>query len=141
MKTIDPRDRLDQKIDQLFAEQPVTPSSNFVARTLAELDAKPRSKKPSHFAPLIRFALPLAAVLALAFVAFNQFNLVAPETPAPANDLAAMNPALGEQDLSRYEIQELLMLQEGLSGFTQVESEALSNSEDLLITLETLYSI
>lgn len=141
MKTTDPRDPLDQRIDQLLASQAVKPPSNFAARTLAELEREPPVKKSGRLAPLIRFALPLAAAVVLAFVVFHQFNINHSEAPARDNALAAMDPDLNGQDLSDYEVQELLMLQDGLSGFAQIESETLDSSDELLETLETLYSI
>lgn len=135
MKTTDPRDPLDRKIDQLLARQPVKAPTDFSARLLAEIEAMPPRKKTGSLAPLIRFALPLAAALALAFVALHQFQAGNPE---PAGQ-----PTATQHDsaaLSSYEIQELLMLQEGLAGFVQIGSDEL-NSSDLLDTLDSLYSI
>ena len=77
MKTTDPRDPLDQKIDELLKSQPMKAPTNFAARTMAEAEAttaEPANQKTGGLAPLIRFALPLAAAVALAFVAFSQFN-------------------------------------------------------------------
>ncbi len=100
----------------------------------------PEGKKPGPLAPLIRFALPLAAAVALAFVVFHQFNISESEALARNNGLATVNPRT-DDDLNSYEIQEILMLQEGLSGFAQIESEALGRGDDLLATLDTLDSI
>ena len=144
MKTTDPRDPLDQKIDELLASQPVKAPTNFAARTLAQLDAEPAttepaSKKTDGLAPLIRFALPVAAAVALGFFVFTQFNQNNTKTPAEPSGLATTGAQQGEE-LNSYEIQEILMLQEGLSGFAQVETDEL-NSDALLDTLDTLYSI
>jgi len=148
MKTTDPRDSLDQKIDELLASQPIKAPTDFSARLLTEIEAMPPRKKPGRIAPLIRFALPMAAALALAFVALSQFHQGSPDSPtqqevragttSQAEILAATNN--DSEALNSYEIQELLMLQEGLSGFAQIESDEL-NSSDLLDTLDTLYSI
>jgi len=139
MKTTDPRDPLDQTIDELLTSQPVKAPEDFAARTLDKVDAQPQRKKSGSLAPLIRFALPLAAALALAFIVFDQFSPVSPEAPTGANGLSASNTD-PDEDLSSYEVQELLLLQEGLSGFAQTESDKF-NSDELLHTLETLYSI
>lgn len=129
MKT---NDRLDQKIDQLLASQPIQPPADFAARTLARATADAPGGKPGTLAPLFRFALPLAAALALAFSIFHAFE---PKTaPRPSHSHAASTT------LTNFDIQELLILQEGLSGFAQIESDEI-NSRELLDTLETLYSI
>lgn len=142
MKTTDPRDPLDQKIDELLASQPVKAPTNFAARTLAEAEAAtadPAKQSSGGLAPLLRFALPVAAVIALAFIVISQFN--ASETVAPAEPAGlATTDVQSDEELNNYEIQEILMLQEGLSGLAQIESEEL-NSEGLLDTLDTLYSI
>lgn len=142
------KDPLDRKIDELLASQPAKAPDDFAARTLAKVEAEPERKKPGTLAPLIRFALPLAAAIALAFIVFNQFaqdKTAAPlqvadnPTVPQSNGLASTGTDTGEA-LKSYEIQELLLLQEGLSGFAHVESVGLS-SGDLLDTLDTLYSI
>ena len=147
MKTTDPRDPLDQKIDELLASQPVKASTDFSARLLAELEAQPLRKEPGRIAPLIRFVLPLAAALALAFVAWQQLRQSSQQsaahqtagagTTSQADSLATTN---NHAALNSYEIQELLMLQAGLTSLAQIESDEL-NSSDLLDTLDTLYSI
>ena len=140
MKTTDPHDPLDQKIDELLSRQPVEPSADFAERTRAEAENQAPVKESGALAPILRFALPLAAAVALAFVIFNPFRPGTPEAPASPNGLAATDPSLDEQELNSYEVQEILLLQEGLSGFAQVESDDLNGGE-LLNTLETLYSI
>ncbi len=129
MKTNDP---LDQKIDQLLASQPIQASADFTARTLARAEADAPRRKPGTLAPLIRFALPLAAAVTLAFSIFHAFGPKTAATMAQAHETPST--------LTSFEIQELLILQEGLSGFAQVESDEI-NSGELLDTLETLYSI
>lgn len=140
MKTTDPRDPLDQKIDKLLASQPVKVPTDFTARILTEVETEPRSKKSVTLAPLVGFALPLAAAVALAFIVLNSSPPGSSEAPAKDNALAASDTETGEA-LRSYEIQELFMLQEGLSRFAQIESKEFSSGSELLTTLETLYSI
>ncbi|MFU8847706.1 MAG: hypothetical protein ACNA77_03170 [Opitutales bacterium] len=140
MKTTDPRDPLDQKIDQLLASQPSKVPTNFAARTLARLEQEREIQGSGRsWAPLIRFALPLAAALALAFVVFSQLQKGASENSLQVTNLANSDTGT-DQELTSYEIQEILLLQEGLSAFAQIETEEL-NGSDLFDTLETLYSI
>ncbi|MEO0510923.1 MAG: hypothetical protein AAF065_13810 [Verrucomicrobiota bacterium] len=198
MKTTDPRDPLDRKIDELLASQPVKASSDFVARTLAaaeEVQTDTPQQKSSGLAPLIRFALPAAAAVALAFILISQFTNTAQQAPSelaqtdpvttpedlttepaqateptliestpiePVQDVAlvqvevpsmikyvaseeaqptmAASSILTEDELSDTEIQELLLLQEGLSGFADLDTEDLSN-DSLLESLDIIYSI
>lgn len=139
MKTTDPRDPLDQKIDQLLSRQPVQAPSDFLARTLAAAEAEVHPKPSTRLAPLIRFALPLAAAFALALLILNKQGPEPSESPLAHKGLAATDDP-GNDALTNHDLQVLLLLQEGLSGFAQAESEEL-NGSDLLDTLEVLYSI
>ena len=137
MKTTDPRDPLDQKIDQLLARQPVQASDDFAARVQALVEKQKPAAKPRRLAPIIRFALPLAAAIAVALAIWSQYS----QDGTTAPTLVTSKPTeTDEEALTSYEIQEILLLQQGLSGFAQIESEELSGGE-LLDTLETLYSI
>jgi hypothetical protein len=131
------KDPLDQKIDQLLASQPVEARPDFAARTLAKAEAQTQQNKPGGLAPLIRFALPLAAAIALAFIIIDQFGSDGPAAPVQISESSADNNAA----LTSYEIEELLLLQEGLTGFAQVEVVEFSSGDDLLDTLQTLNSI
>ncbi|PXA04804.1 hypothetical protein DDZ13_06460 [Coraliomargarita sinensis] len=130
-------DPLDRKIDDLLASRPAKAPDDFADRTLAKLDARAELKKSGGLASLIRFALPMAAAVALAFILYKQFTPDGTEAPAQVAD----SPISSDEDLNSYEIQEILLLQEGLAGFARIEAEELSRGDDLLITLETLYSI
>jgi len=146
MKTTDPRDPLDQKIDALLASQPTKAPADFSARVLAEVNAEAESqnKRTRTLPRLIRFALPLAAAIALALVVVYQLGNDSADAPThiAGSDPIGTDDAFtsGGEALNDYEIQELLLLEDGLSGFAQIESEGL-NSDDLLDTLDTLYSI
>ncbi|HKK18806.1 MAG TPA: hypothetical protein VJ952_09015 [Opitutales bacterium] len=137
-----PQDPLDQKIDELLARQPVKASDDFAARTLAEAEAQDPRKQPGGLAPLIRFVLPLAAALALAAILVSQFGKDPASSPAALvqDSTSATTTAASQAALDAYELQELLLLQEGLSGFAQIETDDLSTG-DLLATLDTLHSI
>jgi hypothetical protein len=154
MKTTDSRDPLDRKIDELLSKQPLKASDDFLARTLAEIDEPQSAPKSSKRPSIIRFALPAAAAIAVALLLATQLQQSQPDTPTqitgasstqpetqgePLNEApgASQSPAL---ELTRTEIEELFLLQEGLSGFAGLETEA-PNPGDLLNTLDALYSI
>lgn len=134
MKTTDPRDPLDRKIDALLREQPIRASEDFLGKTLGAIDAAP-SKQPKRGATRwIRFALPAAAAIALAFVLVPQFSDPAPQSqPVATTD----TPESTADPLTSAEMQELFRLQEGLSGLAAVDESALEE-EDLVQDLDTL---
>lgn len=125
MKTTDPRDPLDRKIDDLLASRPLQPSPDFSARVLAAAETLPTPQIPQRRAStLLRFALPAAAAIAVIGLV-TQFI-----APAPASAPAAT--------LSAADIEEIFLLEEGLSGLALVSDDHLSN-HDLLSTLDALY--
>lgn len=125
MKTTDSRDPLDRKIDDLLASRPLQPSPDFTARVLAAAETLPTPQIPQRRAStLLRFALPAAAAIAVIGLV-TQFIVRAPAS-APAAALSAAD------------IQEIFLLEEGLSGLAQLSDEHLSN-HDLLNTLDALY--
>jgi hypothetical protein len=124
MKTTDPRDPLDRTIDDLLASRPLTPSDDFAARVLAAADALPAEQpRTSPVGQLLRFALPIAALIA---VAFTLAQLM------PTKPTAVAAPTLNAADL-----QEIFLLEEGLTGLTQLQDDHFS-STDLLSTLDAL---
>jgi hypothetical protein len=128
MKTTDPRDPLDHKIDDLLARRPLQPGSDFTARVLAaaaELPAPPAPRRrPTR--TLLRFALPIAAAVAIAVTC-----QLAPFSPGSTE-------AVASPTLSTADIQEIFLLEEGLSGLAQLQEDPLSH-HDLLNTLDALY--
>ena len=127
MKTTDPRDPLDQQMDELLSSRPLTPSTDFVARTVAaagHLQKQPRKRAASY---LLRFALPLSAAAALVLL------LWVPSTEtAPAS--AIMPPLETVLD------HDIFLLEEGLSGLAgQIEESASLDGSTLLHTLDALY--
>jgi hypothetical protein len=128
MKTTDPRDPLDHKIDDLLARRPLQPGSDFTARVLAaaaELPAPPAPRR-RRARTLLRFALPIAAAAAIAVTC-----KLAPFSPGSATSIAS-------PPLSAADIQEIFLLEEGLAGLAQLPDEQL-NHHDLLNTLDALY--
>jgi len=124
MKTTDSRDPLDRTIDDLLASRPLQPSPDFAARVLAAADALPAAKR--HSSPvgqLLRFALPLAALIAVAFT-LAQF--------IPSNPSAVLAPALSAADM-----QEIFLLEESLAGLGQLQDEHFGSTH-LLSTLDAL---
>lgn len=141
MKTTDSRDPLDRKIDELLKEPSVRPSDDFIARTLAAAEAveqkQPAQKRSFNIVP---FTLPIAAVLAMALFLSSQLKTTPTEvTTNETPQIAATEPVESLDDYAENaDIQEILLLQEGLSGLASIES---SNFEDgdLLQALDTLY--
>ena len=124
MKTTDSRDSLDRTIDDLLASCPVQPSDNFAARVLAAADELPAEKCCSSPAgQLLRFALPIAALIAVAFT-LVRFTLTKPT-------------AVADLTLSAADAQEIFLLEEGLVGLTQLNDDSLSAAH-LLSTLDAL---
>ena len=163
MKTTDPRDPLDRKLDELLSSQPIKAPDDFLARTLAAIDEEPEAQQPKARASLIRFTLPIAAAIAVAFVATSVYQQSTSEAPVQITTNNTSTPlkttAVGEKafssemqnnllvmnhteadELSDGEIDELLLLADGLSGFAGLDTESL-NSTGLLSTLDSLYSI
>ena len=127
MKTTDPRDPLDHKIDDLLASRPLQPSNDFTQRVLSAAEQLPASqarRRPTG--KLLRLLLPMAAAAAITLT-----YRLAPFSPSPP----AIEPL---PTLSAAEIQEIFLLEEGLSGLAQLQDDQLS-SHDLLNTLDALY--
>ena len=126
MKTTDSRDPLDRKIDDLLASRPLTPSDDFAARVLAAADELPAAQpRTSPVGQLLRFALPIAAAIAVA-ITLTQFM------PTKPTAVAVATPTLNVAD-----VEEIFLLEEGLTGLTQLQDDNFS-STDLLSTLDAL---
>jgi hypothetical protein len=150
MKTTDPRDPLDRKIDDLLTNRPVQASAQFTAHVLAATEREDSFQlSQTHAEPrrhFLKLALPIAAVIAVAFT-LAHFSTSSPDTSEAPDQLAintssanlVVTPA-AETELeivSSPDIQEILMLTEGLAGLSQVESDII-NATDLLNTLNAL---
>ena len=123
MKTTDSRDPLDRKIDDLLASRPLQPSADFATRVLAAAELPAEKRRTGPVGQLLRFALPIAALIAVAFTLAQ----LMPTKPAPEAASA----------LSAADMQEIFLLEEGLTGLTQLQDDNLS-SFDLLSTLDAL---
>jgi len=150
MKTTDPRDPLDRKIDDLLTNRPVQASAQFTAQVLAATEREDSFQLSQTYAKpgrqFLRLALPIAAVIAVAF-ALAHFSTSTPNASDAADQLAintssqnlVVTPA-AETELEILlspDIQEILMLTEGLAGLSQVEGDII-NATDLLNTLNAL---
>ena len=131
MKTDHNSDPLDQQIDTLLANRPVKPSDGFAARVLAAAetalaeDSSGKRKRPH--ALLIKFALPLAAVIAVTI------------SHLPVNtDSVAPTGSTESATLSTAEVQEIFLLEESLASLTNVSATEVG-SFDLLSILDALY--
>lgn len=134
MKTTDPRDSLDRKIDALLSEQPLRAPEDFGARALEAAEAPQRQVRRRRAERLIRFALPAAAAMALAL-----FFTTPSREPT---DQLAQHPQDSqisqiEAPLENIALEELFRLQEGLAGLATIPQDTL-DSEELLQTLDTL---
>jgi len=124
MKTTDSRDPLDRTIDDLLASRPLQPSSDFAARVLAAAEALPTAKcRRSPVRLMLGFALPIAALIA---VAITLAQLI------PSKSAATAATALSIADM-----QEIFLLEEGLTGLSQLQQDQFSSS-NLLSTLDAL---
>ena len=124
-------DPLDQQIDTLLASRPVKPSDDFAARVLAAAetavseDSSGKRKRPLGM--LIKFALPLAAAIAVTI------------SLLPVNtDSVAPTGSTESDTLSTAEVQEIFLLEESLASLAHV-SAAEVGSVDLLSILDALY--
>lgn len=130
MKTTDPRDSLDQTIDALLASRPIKPDAGFSSRVMAAFDAendmqaKASVATPNRMAPILKFALPIAAAVAFALT-LSQFNTPEATPATPAHNLTAA------------EAQEIFLLEEGLDALSSLSSESFRGN-DLLSTLDAL---
>ena len=131
MKTNHNSDTLDQQIDTLLASCPVKPSDDFAARVLAAAetavseDSSGKRKRP--LALLIKFALPLAAAIAVT-ISLLPINT---DSDAPIRSTESAT-------LSTAEVQEIFLLEESLDSLAHV-SAAEVGSVDLLNILDALY--
>ena len=134
MKTNHNRDPLDQQIDTLLASRPVKPSDVFAARVLSAAaetavseDSSGKRKRPLGM--LIKFALPLAAAIAVTI----SLSL------RPVNtDSVAPTGSTDSAQLSTAEVQEIFLLEESLASLAHVSATEVDNF-DLLSILDTLY--
>ena len=131
MKTNHNSDTLDQQIDTLLASCPVKPSDDFAGRVLAAAetavseDSSGKRKRP--LALLIKFALPLAAAIAVT-ISLLPINT---DSDAPIRSTESAT-------LSTAEVQEIFLLEESLDSLAHV-SAAEVGSVDLLSILDALY--
>jgi len=131
MKTNHNSDPLDQQIDTLLASRPVKPSEDFAARVLAATetaiaeDSTGKAKRP--LGTLIKFALPLAAAIAVTISLWP----VHPDSVAPAESIESTT-------LSTAEVQEIFLLEESLAILADISATEFG-STDLLSTLDALY--
>ncbi|MFQ3240857.1 MAG: hypothetical protein ACI9JZ_000537 [Lentimonas sp.] len=136
MKTTDPRDPLDRKIDDLFASRPLQPSTDFAARVLAAADELPaKQTRTSPISQLLCFALPIAALIAIALT-LTQFKQEAPTTEVASS--ATPTETLDTDILSSADIQEIFILEEAIASLSSLQDDNL-NSADLLSTFDALY--
>ena len=131
MKTNHNRDPLDQQIDTLLASRPVKPSDGFAGRVLAAAETalaeESSGKRKRPLALLIKFALPLAAAIAVTI------------SLLPVNtDSVAPTGSTESATLSTAEVQEIFLLEESLSSLAHVSATEVG-SFDLLSILDALY--
>ena len=132
MKTNHNSDPLDQQIDTLLASRPVKPSDGFAARVLAAAaetaqaeDSSGKRKRP--LALLIKFALPLAAAIAVTI------------SLLPVNtDSVAPTGSTESATISIDEVQEIFFLEESLSSLAHVSATEVGSFDPLSI-LDALY--
>lgn len=121
MKKSNPHDLLDSKIDKLLANQPLKPSADFTSQVLEAADRLNSERRvlANLKDKLSSLALPIAALLVIAFT------------------LARFISVSSELRLTDIEMNEIFLLEEGLSGLVQLKDENF-NETDLLSTLNSL---
>ncbi len=131
MKTNLNRDPLDQQIDKLLASRPIKPSNDFAARVLAATETAVAEdfsdKKNRQLGLLIKFALPLAAAIAMTI------SLL----PVHTDSIAPIG-STESATLSTAEMQEIFLLEESLASLASVSATEVG-SFDLLSILDALY--
>lgn len=131
MKTNQNSDPLDQQIDTLLASRPIKPSEDFAARVLAAAenavaeDSTSKAKRPLSM--LIKFALPLAAAIAVTISLWPV-----------RTDSVATAESIESTTLSTAEVQEIFLLEESLASLADISANEFG-SIDLLSTLDALY--
>jgi len=114
-------DTLDKTIDALLASQPLKPNADFTERVLTAADEQAAREIPSKTLRVqwLRRALPIAALFIAAFVGLRLISDKPVESNLPM--------------LSTIEVQEIFILEEGLTGLASLQDDDLS-SQDLLDT-------
>ena len=131
MRTNHNCDPLDQQIDTLLASRPLKPSDDFAARVLAATETAVAEdfsdKKNRQLGLLIKFALPLAAAIAVTI------------SLLPVNtDSVAPTRSTESATLSTAEVQEIFLLEESLSNLAHFSATEVG-SFDLLSILDAIY--
>jgi hypothetical protein len=124
MKTTNPSDPLDSKIDALLTSQPLRPSKDFTDRVLIATDEL--ATGPKTLRRICLWQRPALLIAALLVAAFTLAHLI---LTRPAEQVAPT--------LTTIELQEIFMLEEGLTGLTQVQYEDLNDTQ-LLNTINLL---
>jgi hypothetical protein len=131
MKSNQNSDPLDQQIDTLLASRPIKPNEDFAARVLAAAenavaeDSTSKAKRPLSM--LIKFALPLAAAIAVTISLWPVHT-----------DSVATAESIESTTLSTAEVQEIFLLEESLASLADISANEFG-STDLLSTLDALY--
>jgi hypothetical protein len=131
MKSNQNSDPLDQQIDTLLASRSIKPSEDFAARVLAAAenavaeDSTSKAKRPLSM--LIKFALPLAAAIAVTISLWPVHT-----------DSVATAESIESTTLSTAEVQEIFLLEESLASLADISANEFG-STDLLSTLDALY--
>lgn len=137
MKPNQNSDPLDQQIDALLASRPLKPSDDFAARVFAATEAETAqqdSKRP--LSSLIKFALPLAAAIALT-LSLLQLNSGSSKTTTNGSATADANTALNTT-LNAAEAQEIFLLEDSLANLATLSTSEFG-TQNLLSTLDALY--
>ncbi len=143
MKTTDPRDQLDQQIDALLKSRPLQPSDDFASRVLnACQPVSETSKKSANKRPIvIRFALPIAAAIAIALLSITmlkQENTQAPHTSTQLASNETIIEKIAAPSIEEIEAQEIFLIEEGLADIALADEATELGSGKLLATFDAL---
>lgn len=119
-------DPLDQKIDDLLRSRPLRADAAFKARILEATAKKPLpARRPARLMVCLKFALPMAAAIAVAALFFNRAIDSPPLIPQTTN-------------LSTIETEEIFLLETSLEGLVGLDQSDVA-TDGLLPTFEILY--
>lgn len=141
MKTTDPRDQLDRKIDELLQAKPITPSQDFAQKVLAAAQepAPVTTNAPSKHKTKLRILWPIAAAIAITL--FTTFWLQLPTNSPDTNGIAQTSPTpttppdIDNTELNSSDLQEIFLLEEILLSLDNTAELDLNNLQDTLDTL------
>lgn len=144
MKTTDPRDPLDQQIDALLKARPLQPSDDFARHVLeaCEKETPSPSNEKSERSNVLRFALPLAAAIAIALVSATILRQETTQPDAGFTKATTISQA-SENDIApatvnEIDAQEIFLIEDSLTSLALADETTELGNGKLLATFDAL---